>query len=91
MYENIKFGSESYSLEELVAEMGACYLKSYTNIPIELLANNAAYIKGWLVLKNDTRFIVRAASRAQQGVEYILKTVPEKVQEEELIADTVDG
>lgn len=92
VFERIKFGSEAYSLEELVAEMGACYLKSYTGIPIALLENNAAYIKGWLeVLKNDTRFIVRAASRAQQGVEYILKTVPEKVQEEELIADVVEG
>ncbi|MFZ4059198.1 MAG: zincin-like metallopeptidase domain-containing protein, partial [Ferruginibacter sp.] len=41
-------------VEELTAEMGASYLKSYAGIPIEQLENNASYIKSWLErLKND--------------------------------------
>ncbi len=73
--ENPEFGSEMYSLEELVAEIGGCYLKSYTGIPIEELPNSAAYIKGWLdVFKGDRRFMMKASSRAQYAVEYILGT-----------------
>lgn len=73
IYDNPKFGTEDYSMEELTAEIGACYLKSFVGLPIEVLDNHAAYIKGWLeILRNDKRFIVYAASRAQHGVEYIL-------------------
>lgn len=74
VFQNPKFGTEMYSLEELVAEMGSCYLKSHTGIPIAELDNSAAYIRDWLeVFKGDKRFVVMAASRAQHAVEYILK------------------
>lgn len=84
VYENPKFGSEPYSLEELVAEIGSCYLKSYSGLPIADMSNNAAYILHWLnVLKADTRMIIKAASKGQQAVEYILKPkVEEKVSPE---------
>jgi antirestriction protein ArdC len=73
--QNPAFGSEMYSLEELVAEIGGCYLKSYTGIPIEELQNSAAYIKGWLdVFKGDRRFIMKASSRSQLAVEYVLNS-----------------
>lgn len=76
--EKIVFGSESYSLEELTAEMGACFLKSHCGLNIEDLSNNAAYIEHWLErLKNDKRFIVHASARAQKAVEYILNDKPE--------------
>lgn len=95
--EKIVFGSESYSLEELTAEMGACFLKSHCGLNIEDLSNNAAYIEHWLErLKNDKRFIVHASARAQKAVEYILNDKPEMeetdhkdeiyVEKEELIA-----
>lgn len=71
--ENHKFGSQSYSQEELVAEIGASFLASLTGIVLDDFADNAAYIKGWLeVLKNDKRFIVFASAVAQRSVEYIL-------------------
>lgn len=83
--ENSLFGSEPYSIEELVAEMGACYLKCFTGLPIDDLANNASYINHWLgVLKADTRFVIRAASRSQQAVEYILKTGTDTTEMEEV-------
>jgi antirestriction protein ArdC len=90
--ENPAFGSEPYSLEELTAEMGACYLKSFSGLPIADMANSAAYIKGWLEkFKGDKRILIRAASRSQQSVEYILNPKVEEsvvVPEEELVLET---
>jgi antirestriction protein ArdC len=73
IYENPKFGTDMYSLEELVAEIGSCYLKSYSGLAISDMSNNAAYINSWLsVFKGDTRILIKAASKAQKAVEYIL-------------------
>ena len=91
VYQNPKFGTEMYSMEELVAEMGSCYLKSQTGIPIADLDNNAAYIKSWLeVFEGDKRFVVTAASRAQQAVEFILKVPEAKEESEELVVEVND-
>jgi antirestriction protein ArdC len=68
-----EFGSENYSIEELVAELGTCYLTNTAGILHKEIANSAAYIDGWLKqLKNDKRFIIRAAGNAQKAVDYIL-------------------
>ena len=68
-----EFGSESYSLEEMTAEIGASYLSSHAGIVMDDFANNAAYISGWLgVLKKDKRFIIYASAQAQRATEYIL-------------------
>jgi len=65
--------SDKYAIEELTAEMGTSYLKSYAGIPIEELENNASYIQGWLErLKNDKKFIVHASSQAQKATDFIL-------------------
>ncbi len=78
VYENPEFGTEPYSLEELVAEMGACYLKSHVGLPIDKLENSAAYIQNWLeVFEGDNQFVIKAASFAQRAVEYILKATGE--------------
>lgn len=67
------FGSESYSKEELVAEIGsaACLCK----LGIETsgtIRNSAAYIQSWLkALQNDKRLIVSAAGRAEKAVAMI--------------------
>lgn len=83
LYETPHFGSEKYSMEELVAEMGSCYLKSHSGIPIETLTNSAAYIQGWLqVFKGDNRFVIYAASKAQQAVEFILNTLQEELKDQ---------
>ena len=66
-------GSESYSVEEMTAEIGACLLKSYAGIATDKFKNNASYIQHYLdLLRNDKRFIVYAASRAQHATDYIL-------------------
>ena len=71
--DEITFGSEPYSVEELVAEIGACYLNAFCKLPFEEMDNNTAYIASWLErLKNDKKFIIQASFRAQKAVDYIL-------------------
>lgn len=72
--EMAEFGSPTYSFEELVAELGSCYLCSHAGIDQHELKNSAAYIKGWLTqLKCNYAYIVLASSQAQKAVDYILK------------------
>jgi antirestriction protein ArdC len=67
------FGSDSYSREELVAEMGAAMLCGVTGIAPATLQNSAAYLKSWIDrLKSDSRLLVSAASAAQKASDYIL-------------------
>jgi antirestriction protein ArdC len=66
------FGSESYSKEELIAEMGAAMLCGVAGIERKTLSNSAAYLRSWIdVLKSDARMVVSAASQAQKAAEYI--------------------
>ena len=66
------FGSESYSKEELVAEMGAAMLCGVTGIAPATIQNSAAYLKTWIErLKSDSRLLVSAASAAQKAADYI--------------------
>jgi antirestriction protein ArdC len=71
--EMAEFGSEPYSIEELIAELGAAYLNSYTGILDKSIENSVAYLQGWLAkLKNDKRFIITASGQAQKAVDFIL-------------------
>lgn len=66
------FGSESYSKEELIAEMGAAMLCGVAGIERKSLSNSAAYLRSWIdVLKSDARMVVSAASQAQKAADYI--------------------
>ena len=68
------FGSESYSKEELVAEIGACGILHELGLETtKSFRNHAAYIQSWLsALKNDKRLIVSAAGRAEKAIRLIL-------------------
>lgn len=67
------FGSEPYSLEELTAEIGACYLNSFAGIINKEFDNSVAYIQGWIkALKDDKQMIVHASGRAHRATDYIL-------------------
>ena len=76
--ESGSFGSDAYSREELVAEIGAATILSTLGIETEdSFANSAAYIDNWLsVLKSDKRLIVSAAGRAEKAVRLILNEQP---------------
>jgi len=68
------FGSEEYSKEELVAELGAANMLNTLGIETDgSFKNSAAYIQSWLrALQNDKKMIVYAASQAQKATDYIL-------------------
>jgi len=67
------FGSEKYSKEELVAEIGASFLCALCEIENKTINNSAAYIQGWLKrLNNDSTLIISASAQAQKAVDYIL-------------------
>lgn len=70
----VSFGSEEYSKEELVGEVGSAQLMNIVGIETtKSFRNSTAYIQSWLkVLRNDNKFIVSASSKAEKAVNYIL-------------------
>lgn len=60
--------------EELIAELGAVFLAADLGIVPEMepRPDHASYVASWLlVLKNEKRFIFRAAAQAQRAVAYL--------------------
>jgi antirestriction protein ArdC len=67
-----RFGDQAYAMEELVAEIGAAFLCSALGIASEPRPDHAAYVSTWLqVLKQDTKAIFTAASKAQEAYEHL--------------------
>jgi antirestriction protein ArdC len=66
------FGSEDYSKEELVAEMGSAMLCGVACIEQATIGNSAAYLRGWINrLRADSRLVIAAARAAQEAADYI--------------------
>ena len=69
-----RFGSESYAIEELIAELGAAFLCAELGLPTDPREDHAPYIPSWLkVLKSDKRAIFTAAAKAQRAADSIPK------------------
>ncbi|MDH5543699.1 MAG: zincin-like metallopeptidase domain-containing protein [Nitrospinota bacterium] len=87
------FGSEEYSCEELVAEMGSAFLCSSAGIEnSSVLQNSAAYIANWLkALKDDRRLLLRASSQAQKAANYILGEIEKEASksDEKAVVDAI--
>ena len=68
------FGSKEYSKEELVAEIGSCFLNATAGLQTESsFRNSTAYLQNWLkALKDDPKMIVHASAQAEKAAEYIL-------------------
>jgi antirestriction protein ArdC len=71
--ESTLFGSESYSKEELVAELGAAFISAEIGIDnSDTLKNTAAYIQNWIKrLKSDATLIFSAASKAKKAISWM--------------------
>lgn len=68
-----RFGSNAYSREELVAEIGSVFMQNETGMDLGAVDNAAAYIKGWWSkIKEDRGSLIDAASKAQRAVDYII-------------------
>lgn len=66
------FGSESYAKEELVAELGSAMLCAELGLEAMPRADHAAYIQSWLkALKNDSKYVIQAAGKAQKAADLI--------------------
>ncbi len=71
------YGDAGYAREELVAELGACFLAADLGFEPMPEVKHAAYIQSWLqALQDDKRLIFTAASHAQKAVEYIHSLQP---------------
>lgn len=68
------FGSDVYSREELVAEMGSAFMMAKLGISNEkAFRNSVGYLQGWLkALQDDKKMLVVAAGRAEAAVNFIL-------------------
>lgn len=71
------FGSEDYSAEELVAELGASFLLAATGLQTaEHEAASASYLASWLkVLAADPSRLRQAATAAQAAFDYLVPAV----------------
>lgn len=62
------------SIARMLAELGAAFLMNLLGIETKkTFRNSTAYIQNWIqVLKNDPRFVVSAAGKAEKAVHYIM-------------------
>lgn len=68
------FGSETYSREELVAEIGSAFVMSHCGIDPNI-PRSAAYVASWLkALRDDRRMIATAAAQAAKASDWIVGT-----------------
>ncbi|EPJ7090636.1 MULTISPECIES: ArdC family protein [Enterobacteriaceae] len=69
-----RFGSGDYAFEELIAELGSAFLMADLGIVGEV--QHESYIASWLkALKNDKRYIFKAASAASKAHRYLIDKV----------------
>ena len=75
-----RFGTEAYAAEELVAELGAAFLCADLGLTNEPRPDHAAYVQTWLkALRNDSRAIFTAASKAQAATDGLHSFLPDAV------------
>ncbi len=68
---SVRFRSEAYAAEELVAEMGSAFLCAHLGIQGRL--RHPEHIGHWLkVLKDDKRAVFKASSLAQAAADFVL-------------------
>lgn len=74
--------STSYATEELVAELGACYLGASLGIETEVREDHVSYLQGWLsIMKADKKAIFKASTAAQASVTYLNNLQPQTLKE----------
>lgn len=87
-----RFGSESYAVEELVAELGSAYLCTELGVPqSDDLSNVISYLDNWLkVLKRDHSAIFSVASAASKAADFVMSfSRPAETEESESETEAV--
>jgi antirestriction protein ArdC len=68
-----RFGSDSYAVEELIAELGSAFLSAEVGLSAAPRVDHAQYIDSWLrVLRSDSKAVFLAAGRATEAAAYVL-------------------
>jgi antirestriction protein ArdC len=68
-----QFGNEAYARAEVMVEMAAAILGATLGFKPDHLEDHAAYIQSWIkAMRNDKRFILKAAADAQRCVDYLM-------------------
>lgn len=74
-----QFGDDKYAFEELVAEIGAALCCSALGIQTDRVQHQA-YINDWISnLTNQPTYLMRAAAKASQALEYLLPNLHKPV------------
>ena len=69
------YGDIPYSKEELIAELCSSFLAGIAHLDPDI-RNSSAYIKGWAsALRDNQKWIMWAAARAEKSADYILGNV----------------
>lgn len=72
----------SYAAEELVAEIGSCLIMAHLGLNNTVREDHIKYVKSWLEkLKGDKKFIIKAASKAQKALDWMVEQQPEELAE----------
>ena len=85
------YGDIPYSKEELVAELGSSFLAGIAHLEPDI-RNSAAYIRGWAsALRDNQKWVMWAAARAEKAADYILGIDSSYVSLEEKTTTEVAG
>jgi antirestriction protein ArdC len=76
----IKFGSDRYSKEELIAELGAAFLSNDAGILDQVrFENSTAYLGSWISkFESEPTLLISAASHAQRSFNWVAGTSHEE-------------
>ena len=79
----IENAMKSYSVEELIAELGSAMMMASLNLPAsEIEENNLAYLQGWSkFLSEKQSSLIYAASQAEKAVELIMSEFEHNLEE----------
>lgn len=73
---------KEYAFEELVAELGSCFLSAYLGTEPTIKNDHAKYLNGWIkILEEDEKAILKAASQAGKAFDFLLNFQVKKHQE----------
>lgn len=82
-----RFGSDSYAMEELVAELTSAFVCATLGVSQTPRQDHAAYLAHWAtVCKADSRALWAAASHAQKALDHLVELAGVEVEEEVVAA-----
>lgn len=64
---------KEYAFEELIAELGSCFLSAYLGTEATIRNDHAKYLNNWIeILTNDKKAISKAAAQAGKAFDFLL-------------------